>query len=187
VIVTLAPYNLARRVGDVLDAAIVPWAVGGSLASSVYGLPRSTADVDLIACLGPDHVEPVVRQLECAGYVDLDAVRAAVRASRSFNLIDDETMQKVDVFCVRGDRAGQVERSRRVEVSPGLVLPILCPEDVVVQKLRWFDLGGRTSDRQWRDVMEVLAVQGTAIDSELLAAQAEAAGISDLLRTALLG
>ncbi len=162
--VDLAPYLLARRVGDVLDALGVPWAVGGSLASSVHGLPRSTSDVDLIAALATDQVDAAVRNLQPMGYLDGDVARTAVRTGRSFNLIDDETIQKVDVFCVSGVAAGQIARSRPTEVSPGLTLPVLCPEDIIVQKLRWYALGGRVSDRQRRDVVDVLQVQGAAID-----------------------
>ena len=181
----VAPYQLARRVGDVLDTLGVPWAVGGSLASSVYGMPRSTADVDLVAAFGRDNIDEAVRRFEPMGYVDRDVARAAVRAGRSFNLIDDETIQKVDLFCVHGESVGQIERSRRVEVSPGLVLPMQCPEDTVVQKLRWYELGGRVSDRQLRDVVDVLQVQGPALDGKVLQDLAHRVGVAELLRQLL--
>jgi hypothetical protein len=181
----LVPYRLARRVGDVLDRCGVPWVVGGSLASSVHGMPRSTHDVDLVARLDCAHVDPLYAQLAPMGYLDAEVVEAAVAHGRAFNFIDDETCEKVDVFCVDARRAGQIERAKRVELAPHLVLPILSAEDTVTQKLRWFDLGGRTSQRQWLDVLEVLRVQGASLDAPLLRALAAELGVSDLLDLAL--
>jgi hypothetical protein len=43
----------------------------GSLASSVYGEPRSTNDVDLVADLKDEHVDAFVRELGGAGRVGL--------------------------------------------------------------------------------------------------------------------
>ena len=40
-----------RRITTACEALEVPWAVGGSFASAVYGEPRATNDVDVIACL----------------------------------------------------------------------------------------------------------------------------------------
>lgn len=42
-------------VGKVLDALGVPWLVGGSLSSSLLGVPRSTQDIDLVAALKAPH------------------------------------------------------------------------------------------------------------------------------------
>lgn len=183
----LVPYHLARRVGDALDRCGVPWVVGGSLASSVHGMPRSTHDVDLVARLERSHRHSLHQQLAPMGYVDADVMGSAIADGRSFNFIDDATCEKVDVFCVDARRAGQIERARQVKVAPDLVLPILSPEDTVTQKLRWFDLGGRTSQRQWRDVLEVLRVQGSSIDAPLMRRLAVELGVDGLLDQALSG
>ncbi|MCB9686217.1 MAG: hypothetical protein H6738_24575 [Alphaproteobacteria bacterium] len=181
----LVPYRLARRVGDALDRCGVPWVVGGSLASSVHGMPRSTHDVDLVARLAPTQRAALHDELVAMGYVDPDAMGAAIAQGRAFNFIDDATCEKVDVFCVDARRAGQIERARQIEVAPDLSLPILSPEDTVSQKLRWYDLGGRTSQRQWRDVLEVLRVQGASIDGTLLRSLAQQLEVTDLLDLAV--
>lgn len=70
--------------------------VVGSLASSLHGLPRSTNDVDIVAALRPEHVEPFVGTLEAGFYVDADMIRDAIRRRSEFNVIHLATMFKVD-------------------------------------------------------------------------------------------
>lgn len=44
----LEPFQVALSVADALERCRVPYVVGGSLASSVSGEPRSTLDIDLV-------------------------------------------------------------------------------------------------------------------------------------------
>lgn len=176
--------RVARRVGDVLDATGIPWVVVGSLASSFYGVPRATQDVDIVAIVDFFDVDLLVDRLLPLGYVDRDAVHAAARQFRSFNFIDDRTCDKVDVFCVPAERADEIRRAKRVVLAPELVLPYASAEDTVAQKLRWFERGGRVSDRQWRDIVEVLQVQGERIDGALLDRLAGDLGVEALLAEA---
>ena len=57
------PWAVVARVAEVLDLLAVRYAVGGSLASSVVGEPRSTIDVDIVADLQPEHIESFIAQL----------------------------------------------------------------------------------------------------------------------------
>lgn len=91
-------------------------------------------------------------------YCSDDAAVDAVRRHGSFNVIDQRSFLKVDVF-VPGPGPlgeGQLGRRRLLNVVADLEVPVLGPEDVVLQKLRWYRLGGEVSDRQWSDVLSVL-------------------------------
>ena len=39
----------ARRIADALEAAGIPYGIGGALALGVWGFPRATKDVDVDA------------------------------------------------------------------------------------------------------------------------------------------
>lgn len=96
-------FEALLRIVEVLRALDVSYAVGGSLASSLFGEPRATADIDLLAELRPAHVRAFVEALAPAFYVDEDMVRDAIRRRESFNLIHLDSMYKVDVFVARDE------------------------------------------------------------------------------------
>ena len=63
-----------QQVIDVLDVLNVPYLVGGSFASSIYGTYRATAEVDLVADLRFEHVATLVKTLRDQVYIDEDSV-----------------------------------------------------------------------------------------------------------------
>src|SRR6185295_14144233 len=85
----------------VLEDLQVPYAVGGSLASSMHGIPRSTQDGDLVADLRVEHVQPFVAAVAESFHVSPERVLRAVQRRSSFNLIHLKTMIKVDVFVLK--------------------------------------------------------------------------------------
>jgi len=186
--VTTDPIGVALRVADALETCGIPYVVGGSLASSISGEPRSTLDVDLMVVLAEDRVDALVAALGGEFHADSHALRRAVRDKSSANVIHLATATKVDLF-VAGATAlddQQVRRRRRVEVAsdPARYLYVYTPEDILLQKLRWYQLGGEVSDRQWRDILGILLVQGRALDQDYLERAASMLGVSALLSRA---
>ncbi len=181
------PLAVALLVGEVLDDLGVPWLVGGSVASSLHGIPRSTQDVDLVADLLGVHVAAFTAALQDRFYVDAQAVMGAVKRRASCNLIHLDTMTKVDVFVAKADPLSRGEMSRRqyFEIEQGVRLPLASAEDIVLQKLAWFRKGGGVSERQWRDVLGVLRVRANDLDLMYLREAAADEGLTVLLDEAL--
>lgn len=174
-------------VARALDELGVPYLVGGSIASSLHGVPRSTQDADLVADLREEHVPAFVASLEGRFYVDEERVRHAVRRRSSFNVIELSTLFKIDLFLLGDEPMARQEMARRERVAlpGGGELEVASAEDTILQKLRWYHLGGSVSDRQWRDVLNVLEVQGERLDRAYLTQGAEELGLSALLERAL--
>ncbi len=172
-----------------LEELDVPYLVGGSLASSFHGTPRSTNDADLVADLRLAHVPLLAAALEAEFYLDRVRIRDAVRRRSSFNLIYLATMFKVDVFVLKNDPLAREEMRRRqrvvVDEESGRKIDIASPEDTVLQKIAWFQLGGSASQRQWEDILGVLKVQRDDLDRGYLERWAIHLEASDLLRKAL--
>lgn len=172
----------------VLDGLGVRWAIGGSVASSAYGEPRATNDVDVVALLDAATAREVAKRLGPCFYADGDAAAAAARQHRRFDVIDQRSFIKVDVFVPAAGPLGegQLTRAIRLElVALAPPLPVLGPEDVVLQKLAWFRAGGEVSDRQWRDVVAVLRTVGPDLDDGYLESVASATDLDALLARAL--
>lgn len=168
------PDEIGRALAAVARAfasLAVRWAIGGSVASAAHGEPRATNDVDVIALLTEQQARAFTQHLGTGFYADADVAADAARRHSSFNVIDNRSFIKIDVFVPPPGAlgAGQLDRLQMLQVLPGAgELPILGPEDVVLQKLRWHQLGGGVSDRQWRDIVSVLRIARGAIDSAYL-------------------
>ena len=183
------PLHVALRVIGVFEQLKIPYLIGGSLASSAHGIPRSTQDIDLVADMGEDHVGPFVESLQGEFYVDELLIRRAIRRKSSFNLIHSETSFKVDVFIFKDSPFARSEMARRraERLSPETAqeLYLASPEDIVLEKLAWYKLGGGASDRQWDDLLGILKVQAGRLDTGYIEHWAGALGLSDLWRQLL--
>lgn len=172
-----------------LDDLQLPYAIGGSVASSVFGEPRASADADLIVELPEARLSELLARLEGAYYVSEDAARDAVRRHASFNVIHLDSMYKVDLFVAGPSQMDQEQLRRRVKITlttePNRAAFVTAAENLVLRKLDWYRQSGETSDRQWRDVLGILKVQVGSLDTGYLERNADTAGLRDLLDRAL--
>lgn len=183
------PIRVLLEIAAAFDRLGIEWLLGGSLASSILGEPRTSVDIDLALRLQIQDIDRLGRELASTFFVDPEAGRDAIRRRTSFNVIHRETMLKVDLF-VLGDATfdrEQLSRRRPTRVTPDSPqhVPVSSAEDLVPRKLAWFRAGGGVSDRQWRDVLGILKVQRGHLDAAYLHRWAESLGLTELLEHAL--
>ncbi len=184
------PIAVTLQVTQLLKKLNIPYLIGGSFASTVHGLIRTTQDTDLMVVLRPQHVTPLVNALQNQFYLDENAIREAILHRRSFNLIHLETMFKVDMFISKQRPFDQSQLARRtaqiISANPEQTAYFATSEDTILTKLEWYRAGDETSDRQWQDVLGVLKIQNKQLDIAYLRQWAAELGVADLLETALI-
>jgi hypothetical protein len=181
--------EVTLSVTRVLESLKVRYVIGGSFASAIHGLVRTTMDVDIVADLRGEHVQSLVSSFQEAFYIDDGAVSRAIINRTTFNLIHLTTMFKVDIFLPQ-DRPfdeQQFARRKKQVMNPdtGESLWVLSAEDVILAKLDWFRTGGDVSEIQWRDVITVLKVMHPNLDQLYMEKWAYVLGVKDLLNRAL--
>jgi hypothetical protein len=178
--------DVALRVAAAIEAVGGAYFVGGSLASSLQGEPRSTNDVDMVIEMPLGRARDLVETLGPDFEVDLDALRTALRTGTSCNIFFLPWLTKIDLFAVGPDPYDELEFSRRRPVivrEPDVSLVVKSPEDTILRKLWWYRQGGDVSDRQWRDVVQVLRMS-KPLDAAYLDRWASELGVADLLSRA---
>ena len=174
-----------RRVISALRDLQIDYALGGSMASSLLGIPRFTQDADLMVEPFEARESLLASSFGSDYYVSVPAIVEAIARRRSFNVIHTSTGFKADLF-VRRDRPFEISAMhRRVAVelpdAPNEPIHVLSAEDVILFKLEWYRLGGEVSDRQWNDILGLLNIQAGRLDRTYLQHWASELNVSDLL------
>ena len=167
---------------DVLRRCSIQYMVVGSVSSSLYGQARTTQDLDVVVELDPLQLESLVKMLpESRYYLSPEAAREAIQRRSQFNVIDLGTGGKVDLIMLKRRPFSQMEFQRRRAVEfLGKTIYVASGEDVVLSKLEWNKM--TPSERQIRDVIGILSVQGEALDHDYLRHWAEELGVAAKLQ-----
>ncbi|MBM4026859.1 MAG: hypothetical protein FJ280_15865 [Planctomycetes bacterium] len=180
--------EVVEQLVEVFDSLGIAYAIGGSLASSAYGASRFTQDADIVVQPFGPVAERFYDLVKDEFYISAEAMRQALTSCGSFNVIHFKTSFKIDIFIQGpGEFEKQLLARRRTAKFSDVgsrALGIVSPEDIILLKLRWFRETGGTSDRQWSDVLGVLAVQGASLDFEYLTDSARKLGLGELLERA---
>jgi predicted nucleotidyltransferase len=150
---------LQRTLGE----SSISYAVIGAYAVAAWGTVRGTRDLDLLN--EPRDLDALVTALdrsreraEVRRGDDMDPVSAVVRLA----LGSRPHRQEVDILAgIRGVPARIVTRARPI-VLDGVTVPIACPEDMIILKLR------AGSARDLDDARGIVQVQGPRLERKLL-------------------
>ncbi|MDY0357761.1 MAG: hypothetical protein RBR19_17900 [Sedimentisphaerales bacterium] len=185
----LREIQVLERLAEVLDSLGIPYAIGGSIASSVYGTVRFTRDADIAVLPFAAAADRFYAMLKDEFYVSEEAMQQALSCCGSFNIVHFETAFKIDLFLLGPSEFEQqlLVRSRMVRLgeTPESDLCFVSPEDVILLKLRRLSESDAFEESQWGDILGVLAIQGRALDFARLTEDARILGVEELLERAI--
>jgi hypothetical protein len=157
-----------------LEEEGIVYAVTGSVASSRYGEPRMTQDVDIVLFATADEIARVGTRLRPRFYAPSDTLAAAAQSHDFANVVDNATGLKADLSFLpaKGFQADAVRRRERIAIGTGgPQFWFVTAEDIILMKLNW--RRETQSPRQWDDALSVARVQGARMDWRYLFEQAE--------------
>lgn len=183
------PLSVLSQVTAILVHEGIRYVLVGSFASSIHGMYRSTADIDILADIKADQVRPLFEALRNSFYVDERAMREAVAQRRSFNAIHFDSVFKVDFFIPKSEEfaLAQLDRGELRRISPvsNESVYVASAEDTILAKLHWYRAGNETSNNQWKDVVGILGISKQKLDFRYLRLWSEKLGLTDLLEKAI--
>jgi hypothetical protein len=168
-----------------LEKAGIRYAVGGSWASTAFGEPRFTNDVDLLVEVTLSNIGAFLKLLPKTFFADLEDAEDAIRRGKAFNIFYAPSAFKFDIFPASAYPLAASELDRVVLIpNSGLSpepIPFASPEDILLAKLNWFRLGGQISEVQWRDILGLIRTRKDTLDRGYLEEGAGVIGVRALL------
>ncbi|NET44057.1 hypothetical protein [Okeania sp. SIO2B3] len=165
--------DLVVNLGEILDNLNIPYYLGSGLASSFWGERRQTEDADIAVILEPEKVQQLIAALATEFYVSEVAIDDAMRRStNTFNVIHTASVIKADIYPIKQSNdfdLSAMSRRKQVQLfSTNKLIYIVSPEDIVLQKLRWYKIADNYSQKKWRDVLGVLKARRKILDFNYL-------------------
>lgn len=161
----LQPNELLQLLAEFFESHEIVYRVVGSMASIAYGENRFTNDIDIVADLQIVHVDTLCNFfLPPDFFIARHAVEDAIRKRFQFNIIHVTSGLKIDVMLPKPTEyaAQEQNRARRISDPDGLSAWFAAPEDVILNKLIFFQLGG--IEKHLRDIAGIIKVKQDELD-----------------------
>jgi hypothetical protein len=155
-----------------LDSAGIQYMVSGSVACIVYGEPRLTNDIDIVAYLDSHHAGAIAQAFPATAFYcppeEVIIIESRRKRRGHFNLIHHETGHKADMYLAGDDplHVWGFSKRRRVDIAENRSLWVAPPEYVILRKLEYFKEGG--SEKHKLDIRGILEVSGEMLDKTVL-------------------
>jgi len=181
------PEKFLLKITKILTELKIDYFITGGFAVSVWGRPRTTADIDVVIKIIEAEVVPLtkaLRKISKAGYIDENTAKNAVRRKGEFNFVDPDTGLKVDFWITKDDKRAREEFSHRIlQKIDSQKIYFISPEDLILIKLNWYKQ--TNSSVHLEDVDSILKISGKKLDFIYLKREAKNLNTLDILNNIL--
>lgn len=166
-----ADLNLFLHILQTVEKLNITYVVIGGFAANLYGITRTTFDIDIVVDLEEPHIQALAEAYPLPRYyADPHQMRYAMEQGSLFNIIDSEQGQKADLFPVTMDPRYWPILARRIRQTvqlPGMAsfeIWTARPDDVIIGKL--MALAELDTKRHESDIYELLVLHYTGLLAE---------------------
>lgn len=112
--------------------------LSGSVAMSIFIVPRTTRDFDFVVYMHQKQIASFVEAFKEGYYCDADAITDAIKNNSMFNIIDHQSEYKADFILMKEDDYGIEAFNRRNEMEYfGRNFFLITVEDLFISKIKW--------------------------------------------------
>lgn len=152
--------------------------VVGSMALVHYATPRATVDIDIVVNILPEKIDEFIAEFEADHYIPLRRAREAVRQKGMFNILNQQSILKIDCVILKESEFEKNAFSRRKKVNYDDEFDawIITKEDLILSKLNWAKL-----TRSERQLLDVASIIRNGFDKDYVGNWAKKLGVENLL------
>ncbi len=127
-----------QKITDILNELNIPYMLSGSVAMSIYILPRATREFDFVIHLEEKNIDRFIQHFQEGYYCDKDSIQDAVKRRSLFNIIDHASGFKADFVVLKDEPFRQEEFNRRKKLDFfDKTIYVVSPEDLLISKVIW--------------------------------------------------
>ena len=179
-------YDLVKYLVNTFESLGIKYFITGSVASILYGEPRLTNDIDVVADVQERHIKDLLKLFSKEEfYISESSIRDAISRRSQFNIIHPLSGLKVDVIITKEDDFdnNRFERIKRISPVTDTLVNFSSPEDVIIMKLKYFKEGG--SEKHIRDIASMLKISGDSIDRNYVEKWAQQLNLLDIWKAVI--
>jgi len=178
--------SLAEILHPIFESLNIPYYITGGVAAIAYGEVRTTRDLDIVISIIPQHLSSLILELEQVGFYVSGVDDVVFGRMQTLQITHMETISRADLIIASDSEFERLklERRQQYQIPTGATVFLASPEDLILNKLQWRNFN--QSQKQWRDVLGILKVQGDSLDKVYLNNQARSLNLVEDLNRALI-